>query len=170
MQLKTRTWFVISLLCFILAGYFWHLGNERYRRDMLLHSTNSELAVPIKELGANNFRHAPPPLLSEIPKVFGTNATNMARSNPLLTNRLSNTSKPFNELIHSDTAILLRNALIDTAAAREEASRNTQESVADGLNIPPHLRSQTSPGSYVVQSRGPLNDAFRAGLAALFNL
>ena len=64
MQLKTRTWFLISLVCFLLAGFFWHLGNERWREEeRLFRQTNAEPdAAAIKELGANNFRHAPPPL------------------------------------------------------------------------------------------------------------
>jgi len=54
MHLNTRTWFLISLACFILAGYFWHLGNERYRRQEAIRATNAEPAIPIKELGADN--------------------------------------------------------------------------------------------------------------------
>src|SRR4051812_15712608 len=121
MHLKTRTWVLISVLCFILAGYFWHLGNERWRRDMRSHpespgTATSNLAphvsrptpdsVPIKELGTANFHHSSPPLLAP------TNATNVARSNPLLTNRLSNTSVPLKDLMRNDNAVLLRNAFI----------------------------------------------------------
>ena len=57
MHLKTRTWFLVSLACFILAGFFWHLGDEKARRDSMK-STNRELVTAIKELGANNFHHA----------------------------------------------------------------------------------------------------------------
>src|SRR5439155_4675258 len=64
-------------------------------------------------------------------------------------NRLSNTTKPLNELVHSDHAILLQNALIDTERPIE-------------LSIPEHLRAQGDPGSYIVQSRTPLDDAFRS--------
>src|SRR6185369_8041562 len=60
---------------------------------------------------------------------------------------------PLRELMRSDSAVLLRNALIDT-------------SVTGGLNIPGHLRSDSAPGSYIVQSRGPITDAFRARLKA----
>src|SRR5947207_9235738 len=105
--MKTRTWFLLSVACFILAGYFWHLGNERYRRDMAPGATNREpAAAAIKELGAYNFRHSEPlspsPLNGERAGVRGK--TNLARSNPLLTNRLSNTSKTIKELTHSDGA------------------------------------------------------------------
>jgi len=160
MHLKTRTWFLVSLLCFILAGYFWHLGNERYRRDFPATATNHEPAVtPIKELGANNFHHAPPPLLttpSQSPilnSALPTLQSNVARTNPLLTNRLSNTSKSMNELMYSDSAVLLRNALIDT-------------SVTGGLNIPEHMRAEGDPGSYIIQSRARLDNDFRARLSA----
>ena len=70
-----------------------------------------------------------------------------------MTNRLSNTSIPFKDLIRRESALLLRNASIDT-------------SVTDGLNIPAHLRAEGDPGSYMVQARGPLTDAFRARLKA----
>src|SRR5438552_1075438 len=158
MHLRTRTWFLISLLCFVLAGYFWRLGIERDRRNAPSRATNPEPSVPIKELGANNFRHGPPPLLgaSEAHTNGGERqfaATNRVRINPLLTNRLSNTSKSLKELMRRDTAVLLRNALIDT-------------SVTGGLAIPEKLRAQGDPGSYVVQSRGPPGAAFRARLSA----
>lgn len=153
MQLKTRTWFLISLSCFILAGVFWHLGDERSRRDALSDQANSTAAVTaIKELGAGNFHHAP--LLSPVPAALNpphTNAAQAARSNPLLTNRLSNTARTLEELMRSDSAVLLRNALIDT-------------SVTNGLAIPAHLRAEGDPGSYIVQSRGALDEAFRSRL------
>src|SRR5438876_3451198 len=142
MQLKTRTWFLISLLCFILAGIFWHLGNEKYRRDMAPRdATNQEPVAPIKELGVFNFRHAPPPLLTTAASLKAARETNRVKvphSIPLLSNRLSNTSKSLKELMRKDSAVLLRNALIDT-------------SVTDGLAIPEHLRAAGDPGSYVIQ-------------------
>src|SRR6266513_2993083 len=113
MHLKTRTWFLISLLFFILAGFFWHLGNEKYRRDMGPDPTNSQPdAAPIKELGADNFRHAPPPLLTTVASLSTPGETNRVKvphSTPLLTNRLSNTSKPIKQLMRSERAVLLRN-------------------------------------------------------------
>ena len=72
---------------------------------------------------------------------------------PPLTLRLSNTSTPFPQLVHSPTAILLENVLLDTA-----------QPIA--LSIPDHLRAHGDPGAYVVQSRSPLDDACRARLQA----
>src|SRR5437868_5136607 len=156
MHLKTRTWFLVSLLCFGLAGYFWHLGNERSRRDSLS-ATNAATpaGAPIKALGANNFHHVPSLLTSVAAPASPAQAKapKVPRSNPLLTNRLSNTSKPLKELMRSESAVLLRNAFIDTSAT-------------DELKIPAHLRAQGDPGSYVVQSRGPLDEEFRSRLKA----
>jgi subtilisin-like proprotein convertase family protein len=67
--------------------------------------------------------------------------------------RLSNTLTPLGQLIRSPTAILLENALLDTT-----------QPIA--LAIPEHLRAKGDPGAYVVQSRAPLDDAFRARLRA----
>src|SRR6185503_12629163 len=63
--------------------------------------------------------------------------------------RLTNTTKDIDQLAQNGKSVLLRNALIDTETST-------------ALPIPAHLRSQGDPGSYVVQSRGPLDDAFRA--------
>jgi subtilisin-like proprotein convertase family protein len=55
-------------------------------------------------------------------------------------------------LAHKDKALLLENALLDT-----------DEPV--GLQIPPSLQAQGDPGSYIVQSKGALDDRFRALLS-----
>ena len=75
------------------------------------------------------------------------------RNTNLLALRLSNTPAPFGQLLRRPTAILLENALLDTADPTV-------------LSIPDHLRAHGDPGAYVVQSRAPLDDAFRARLLA----
>ena len=50
-------------------------------------------------------------------------------------------------------AILLENALIDTGAKLD-------------LAIPKNLQSHGDPGAYIVQAAGPVDNAFRAKLAA----
>jgi subtilisin family serine protease/subtilisin-like proprotein convertase family protein len=67
--------------------------------------------------------------------------------------RLSNTPASLSQLLRRPTAILLENALLDTAQPA-------------GLSIPDHLRAHGDPGAYMVQSRVPLDDAFRARLSA----
>src|ERR1035438_4778652 len=71
-------------------------------------------------------------------------------TNPLAL-RLSNTPATFGQLLRRPTAILLENALLDTADPA-------------ALSIPDHLRAHDDPGAYVVQSRAPLDDAFRTRL------
>jgi subtilisin-like proprotein convertase family protein len=63
--------------------------------------------------------------------------------------RLTNTSKSVEQLARSETGILLENALLDTSAPAP-------------LPIPELLRTAVNPGSYIVQSRGPINARFRA--------
>jgi subtilisin-like proprotein convertase family protein len=102
---------------------------------------------------------APPfPLLSQpgalnSPSATGSLTNHASRITNHLAFRLSNTSTPLGQLVHTPTAILLENALLDTA-----------QPVA--LSIPDHLRAHGDPGAYVVQSRAPLDDAFRARLSA----
>ena len=63
--------------------------------------------------------------------------------------RLTNTSKPLRELVRSDRAVLLENAFLETTKPLE-------------IPIPDQFRAQGDPGSYIIQSRGPLTDSFRA--------
>lgn len=67
--------------------------------------------------------------------------------------RLRNTAGRLNDLMRRDDMILLRSALVDTSGG-------------EPLAIPAHLRSPDGHRLYVVQSRGPLSDAFRQRLAA----
>ena len=83
-------------------------------------------------------------------------ATTNAHSAVVKTNpfayRLSNTTKTVGELTVAPHAILLENALIDTAANR-------------ALDLPAHLRATAEPGAYIVQARGLVDGPFRAVLA-----
>jgi subtilisin-like proprotein convertase family protein len=63
--------------------------------------------------------------------------------------RLSNSRKSSRELFASETAVLLRNAFIETTEP------------IGFLEIPEHLKSEGDPRSYVVQSRGRTTDQFR---------
>ncbi len=63
--------------------------------------------------------------------------------------RLANTTEPLGRLLRNPRAILLENALLDTAQPAD-------------LPIPASLRAQGDPGTWVVQARGPLDEAFRA--------
>src|SRR5258706_7357811 len=53
MRLKTRTWVVISLLCFIGAWYFWRLGEQKAARDPRnQRDTSAPSTNPTKGAGA----------------------------------------------------------------------------------------------------------------------
>jgi subtilisin family serine protease/subtilisin-like proprotein convertase family protein len=87
---------------------------------------------------------APRNLLPAVPSATQHATRN---TNPLAL-RLSNTTTPLGQLVRSPTALLLENALLDTAQPA-------------ALSIPDHLRAHGDPGAYVVQSRARLDDAFR---------
>ncbi len=66
--------------------------------------------------------------------------------------RLSNTTAPIGQLQRNEHALLMENALLDTTRPLP--------------TIPAHLRAQGDPGSYLVQARGPIDNAFRSMLQA----
>ena len=74
--------------------------------------------------------------------------------------RLTNTALPIGSLVRNPHALLLENAWLDTSRLRGTTA------AGHALAIPDNLRAQGDPGAYVVQSRGPLDDSFRARLAA----
>src|SRR3954451_7250367 len=142
MRLKTRTWFIISVLCFLGAAYFWRLGDERAARngqpgtDPLTQTNSAASGAQPKATNAASLTNSP--------------QTTAALSNqfPYL---LSNSSKSLEQLMESDTALLLQNALFDTSEPMN-------------VSVPPHLRSDGKTGSYVVQARGGITDSFRKEL------
>ena len=70
-----------------------------------------------------------------------------------VTNRLRNTAAPLEQLMASDRAILLRNALVDTATG-------------EPLEIPAALRSTMPAEAWIIQSAGPITPAFRSAITA----
>jgi len=132
---------VIILLCLLalVAG----LGVWRWSADSRLpkNSTASNAANAAAAAAKNSA--ATSATASVHPSVLNTNR---------LAFRLSNTKKTLGQLESDGHAILLQNALIDTAAALT-------------LNLPPHLKAKGDPGAYIVQARGAIDARFRAVLA-----
>ena len=62
--------------------------------------------------------------------------------------RLKNTESPIGDLVRNETAVLLRNAFIDTALGSK-------------LVIPDELKATGDPRTYIAQARGPVTAAFR---------
>src|ERR1041385_2876841 len=155
MRWRPFTWLLLTVRFFVAAGFFWRLGDEWAARNAPPPAPSSVTNNPDapKKLAKPSAGAAPFHLLSQSANLKGSPAGSIpkAQQNARLPNRLSNTTKSFKELQHSDSAILLQNALIDTKASVP-------------LAIPEHLRAHSDPGSYIVQSRGPLDDAFRAML------
>ena len=144
MPFKTRTWVIISLLCLLAAAFFWQLAARKEAEQALINAARlatNAAAAP-----------TPPPVPAApaaLPPTAKTNAGNAA-TQPF-PHRLSNTARSMEELLRLDSAILLGNALLDTALPLN-------------LPIPAHLRAVGDPGSYIVQARGVLTDAFREQL------
>ena len=128
MRFRPLTWFLLSLLLFGASCWFWTYGEKvsAARRAEKLHSKPSALQStnqsPAKIVQAKNST--------------GTKSYH-----------LSNTHLSEKQLVRSAHAIILRNALIDTALPLK-------------MNIPAHLRAKGAPGSYIVQSDGPMDEQF----------
>src|SRR5262245_55276137 len=126
MHFRTRTWFMISVLCFLGALIFWQLGERKAARDRSAREraaglTNSTPAGPGGG-GGPGTGAAPTNAAAAAP----TNTAAVQKTNAF-PYRLSNTTKTVNELIRSDNALLLYNAHIDSSARVD-------------LPIPAHLR------------------------------
>ncbi|MEC8973171.1 MAG: S8 family serine peptidase, partial [Verrucomicrobiota bacterium] len=67
--------------------------------------------------------------------------------------RLKNTDASIGELVRNETAVLLRNAFIDTA-------------LGQALPIPDAFKAEGDPLTYIAQSRGPATAAFRRHIGA----
>lgn len=162
-RLRPRTWFLISIACLIGGIVFWQLGKryeEGRRQQQSAQSTNAalqpEIIQPeiIEAPGARKYRQSDPLLAGLTNQATNVQRStfNVQRSTNLLSLRVTNSSKTLPQLMQSDTGLLLRNALIDTAAAAPA--------------IPEHLRASEEPGSYIVQAVGAIDDAFRSYLKA----
>ena len=147
-------WFLICLLCLAGAYYFWQVGEAR----RLAHKPTQPVAVkPLSSHPAKVALHTVKPGSTAPLMRSLLQATNNAPTNTVnivtnrFANRLANTGESLDQLESDSHAILLENALIDTRSP---------------LPVIPHnLQAQRDPGTYIVQSRGPLDDAFRALLA-----
>jgi subtilisin family serine protease len=140
--MRTR-WLVFSLCLLCLAGawFFWHQPVTTRTRPSALPKS----AVPT--VTATSSASTAPKILTAV----STNAAGSAKTNQFPW-RLSNTSKSLDQLVGDRHAILLENALIDTTGPLN-------------LSIPKNLQSPGDPGAYIVQARGPIDNAFRAMLA-----
>lgn len=136
-------------MCFLAAGWFWQQGNARQAAAQKKASQSAATNHLSRPTSSNSSLF---PLLSRPVAMKMDPARPASADQTRHRFRLTNTTDSLDRLTHSATAILLRNALLDTAAAARPA-------------IPELLRSKGDPGSYIVQSRGAINDVFRDNLA-----
>ncbi len=149
MSRRALTFFALSLL--ILAGLFLLLRSGN-RSAVATNQTSPAAAkngavTSADEPATTTVSESTAPVLS----ASGSSATAAAKRD-WLSYRLTNTKKTSSQLLRDDGAILLENALIETGKPL-------------GFTIPEKLRAVGDPGSYIVQSRGPVDAAFRAALA-----
>ena len=150
--MKSRTWYLLSLLLLAAAGGFWLMGEREIARTG---AERSPAVVPVPPVAPTPGQtQSVLPLLTQ-----PTVAARPAATVPLVKyrdekfpHRLKNTPKTLDELARSDSAVLLDNAFIETG----EPAR---------IDLPAHLRSVGAPGSYVVQARGTIDGLFREQLA-----
>ena len=142
--MNKRIWSLLLLCLLLLAGtwLFWP-GNASRRHD-------TAAAQPRPPAAVTATRSA-----STAPVLFATGktATNAAAKPDPFAYRLTNTRKSLIQLMADPHALLLANALIDSASPLN-------------FSIPKNLQAQGDPGAWIVQAAGPISPAFRAALAA----
>ena len=162
MRFNSRFWYLLSILFFVAAVWFWLKGDEeRARRQAGRGSAAAQKAGPLANrlvqaaAGGTN-RSATSGTAGSVSG--GNQATGGVETKPSASGpqgrfpyRLSNTEQPLSKLGRSDTAILLDNAFIETTSQRP-------------VEVPEHLRAKGEPGSYLVQSRHALDNAFYGSL------
>ena len=134
---------MICLLALLAAWLLWSAGERpvaAVKKSVVASARPVTIAAVSAPVVTTN--------LSVAPEVIARSAASTNRE----FFRLSNTSKTLDELTTAPRAILLENALIDTAALVD-------------LKIPAHLRAAGEPGAYIVQARAMVNAPFRAALA-----
>jgi len=140
MRSRPFIWMLLCLLCLAGAWLFWRqTANPRTKPSAL-----QKIATPMTATSSAS-------TASNILTAASTNSATSAKTNRFAW-RLSNTTKSLDQLMGDRHAILLENALIDSSQPLN-------------LSIPKNLRSQGDPGAYIVQARGPIDNAFRAMLA-----
>lgn len=148
-------WLSLSMACFLAAMYFWRLGDRWAAQKAAIPASNRtnqiQSADPPNKPATHSQAVALVRLLSDAGHINSLPSHSAPKTNQIsrLAHRLTNTTKPLAALAHSDRAVLLENALIDTEKGGAPA-------------IPDSLRSPGDPGSYIVQARGPTSDSFRA--------
>ncbi len=143
---RPTIWFLLSLLCFAGALVFWRLGDQwAARKPAPASPAPAKPSNQVTDTTPLALRHGQPwhLLSAAASSSFPGGKTNRSL-------RLSNADFKLSEWTRRPTAVLLENALIDTPAR--------------ALVIPEHLRAQGEHGTFIVQARDRITEAFRATL------
>ena len=144
---RPLTWFLLSLLLFAGALVFWRLG-DRWAAER-----RPAVGSPGPGLADDQAVDTTPRSLrqSERWRLLSAGAETPFPSGKAVPSlRLRNANFKTAEWTRRPTAVLLENALIDTLALTPE--------------IPEHLRAQGEHGTFIVQARQRITEAFRATL------
>jgi subtilisin-like proprotein convertase family protein len=160
MQRRRSPGILALVFCLAAAAWLWHSHVRRPAADARSASGNAGGAKAVASAQSQPLSKTPAtgsPFLA-LGSHSASNQVARAAAATSPTNhfpyRLSNTTKTLSQLMRDDRAILLANALIDTGSPLN-------------LAIPPSLKAPAQGnGSYVVQAIGPIDNAFRASLAA----
>jgi subtilisin-like proprotein convertase family protein len=157
MHLRTKTCLVIGVLCAGIGLYYLSAKKRPLETDTA--ASSELLSQPAQVPGPNassptaaNAASANPGLANQ-PQTHSPAQPSAAAPppNPKSGYRVTNSRQPLATFFRSDSAVLLRNAFLDTA-------------VSENPVIPEALKSTNDPGSYVIQARGVIDDAFRNSL------
>ncbi|MBI5802526.1 MAG: proprotein convertase P-domain-containing protein [Verrucomicrobia bacterium] len=149
--MKSRNWFLISLLLLVAAALCWQQGERLRPRDQPRDGATNAAGPTVWErftrlpyvlTGRTAPRDAAVPASPAAPELLSLSR------DPRFPFRLRNSQKPEAEFFRSETAVLLRNALVETREPLE-------------LKMPAHLRAGEEPGSWLVQARGAIDQGFR---------
>ncbi len=147
--MTTRFWTCLSVAAFTAGILLWMEGNRR--RDRTLPPPPSPATTQSVQR-VNGLPASPVRLLTRAEDL--RRQLEAARhADPDLPHRLRNTDRPLAALTRSDHAILLANALVDTASA-------------EPLRVPDGWQAGPEPGAYVVQPRTADPRAFDAEVRA----
>jgi subtilisin family serine protease/subtilisin-like proprotein convertase family protein len=162
MRLQPRTWLVISVLSLVGAAVFWRLGEQRMSRGNGRVTPAATGGLPATA-SARAFSNAAvstmaPDRAPALPMAIRQAASNgVPSATPVSAKarqaalRLRNSDRSIDELMRDGKALLLRNAVIDTASGI-------------ALAIPDSLKAEPEPGAFVVQAEGAITPAFRAAI------
>src|SRR5581483_2297264 len=155
MHKRLLFWLSIGLLCVGGFIYFRHsnapgAASESRSSSSSFTSSAGQPAHSSPQPSALGTAKAQTAASQTATNAVATSTTNKVQGR--LAYRLSNTAQSVRQLAHSEHALLLANALIDT----------TRQPL--GLPVPASLQAAPDNGAYVVQANGPVDAAFRARL------